>query len=1056
MTQPCDCCEGPRVLTPLPTENRPGLSQLSYRIGTHATFFETMQTRLSSSDYPEVAALRTRETSDPSIALLDAWATVGDVLTFYQERIANEGYLRTATERRSVLELARLIRYALRPGVAASVYLAYSIDKDAAPVEIPKGARANSVPAPGEQMQSFETADPLTAHVEWNQIKPRSSQPQTKDVIAKNGLYLQGTATNLKTNDPLLVDFGGSGGLRFFHIESVTPDADNKRTNVVLRGLAAAQPASETAASIAARYGAVENFGVSGDAAMTKRVLAVMNAVASAESSGPQALATHLAQAALPALRRELQTARDSHFTRLAPWIEGLTSEFEAIRRRAAADTRAATAAVGPNIDEIAILGGVIDKLKLPPSLPPAGPKQLQRDIVATYGQRADTIPRLLTTLQPSLRDTFYTSWKNLPPPETSNIAVYALRVAAAPFGHNAPLRQTGFDSDNKRAIMGEWEINDPWNIPPQITSSAARSAGGASESATSAPTDYQNPQDLYLDNDYDIAPDSAIVVEKPDEPDKPIIVKSADGLERRSLAAYGLSGKTLKIMLPKGTSWITDADSFSTVRRTRVFAGSEMLDLAEETVNEEVAGSEIELDNLYAGLEPGRWLIIAGERSDIKAGSDVVGGVKAAELVMIAAVEQKLKLLDDGSPLPGDQIHTFVTLAKPLAYRYRRDTVTIYGNVVRATHGETRQEVLGSGDAAAAFQQFALKQPPLTYVSASTLSGVASTLAVRVNDIEWHEADNLSALGPNDRKFITRTNDDARTLVIFGNGEHGARPPTGQENLKAAYRNGIGKPGNVKAGQITLLSTRPLGVKDVINPIRASGGADKEGLDSARRNAPVAVMALDRLVSTQDYADFARTFAGVGKAAAVRLTDGRRQVVQVTIAGSDDIPIETTSDLYRNLYDALHRFGDPYLPVNLAVRDRLALVVSARVRIDPDYQWDALEPKIRAAMLDAFGFSRLELGEDLLLSDAIKMIQGLRGVIYVDVDIFDAISEAALLAGFTAPAAGSLTLKDRIAIEPGRVLSSSPGQPRQLAAAQIAYLAPEVPDTLILQELHP
>ena len=45
-----------------------------------------------------------------------------DVLTFYQERIANEGYLRTATERRSMLELARAIGYELSPGVAASTY----------------------------------------------------------------------------------------------------------------------------------------------------------------------------------------------------------------------------------------------------------------------------------------------------------------------------------------------------------------------------------------------------------------------------------------------------------------------------------------------------------------------------------------------------------------------------------------------------------------------------------------------------------------------------------------------------------------------------------------------------------------------------------------------------------------------------------------------------------------------------------------------------------------------------------------------------------------------
>ena len=50
------------------------------------------------------------------------------MLTFYQERIANEGYLRTATERRSVLELARLVGYQLAARrVAASVYLAYTL-----------------------------------------------------------------------------------------------------------------------------------------------------------------------------------------------------------------------------------------------------------------------------------------------------------------------------------------------------------------------------------------------------------------------------------------------------------------------------------------------------------------------------------------------------------------------------------------------------------------------------------------------------------------------------------------------------------------------------------------------------------------------------------------------------------------------------------------------------------------------------------------------------------------------------------------------------------------
>src|SRR5947208_9469024 len=92
-------------------------------------FLESTLGRLSSQKFPELAALKTRNPADPAIALLDSWATVADVLTFYQERIANEGFLRTATERRSVLELTRQIGYELAPGVAASVLLAFTVEE---------------------------------------------------------------------------------------------------------------------------------------------------------------------------------------------------------------------------------------------------------------------------------------------------------------------------------------------------------------------------------------------------------------------------------------------------------------------------------------------------------------------------------------------------------------------------------------------------------------------------------------------------------------------------------------------------------------------------------------------------------------------------------------------------------------------------------------------------------------------------------------------------------------------------------------------------------------
>ena len=89
-----------------------------------------------------------------------------DVLTFYQERIANEGFLRTALERRSLLELARLIGYELSPGVSASTYLSFTLDdKEGSPEEvtIAGGTRAQSVPGQDELPQTFETSDDLLA-----------------------------------------------------------------------------------------------------------------------------------------------------------------------------------------------------------------------------------------------------------------------------------------------------------------------------------------------------------------------------------------------------------------------------------------------------------------------------------------------------------------------------------------------------------------------------------------------------------------------------------------------------------------------------------------------------------------------------------------------------------------------------------------------------------------------------------------------------------------------------------------------------------------------------
>src|SRR5262249_59336442 len=114
-------------------------------------------------------------------------------------------------------------------------------------------------------------------------------------------------------------------------------------------------------------------------------------------------------------------------------------------------------------------------------------------------------------------------------------------------------------------------------------------------------------------------------------------------------------------------------------------------------------------------------------------------------------------------------------------------------------------------------------------------------------------------------------------------------------------------------------------------------------GRARARRNAPLGTLTLDRLVSVSDYAAFARTFAGIGKAEAIELALGRR-FIHLTVAGSDDLPLAPESELLINLRQALARAGDPREPVQIDPRERILLVLQAGVRIDPDYQWPDID----------------------------------------------------------------------------------------------------------------
>ena len=214
------------ALTPtIISANRPGLDLLRYRVGTHNTFFDTMKARLAMMEVVATGAdgqtlesfrplegLTTRATSDPAIAMLGGWAMVGDVLTFYQERIANEGYLRTATERRSVLELARLVGLHAPPGGgidgsgvhAGGFRRSYRWNSGRLPFAEHSGSgRATAVVRDKRSTRG--------AHgVEQLEIRHHRPQNVTLDNVPWARSHLRGriAVSNLKKGDQLLFVFG--------------------------------------------------------------------------------------------------------------------------------------------------------------------------------------------------------------------------------------------------------------------------------------------------------------------------------------------------------------------------------------------------------------------------------------------------------------------------------------------------------------------------------------------------------------------------------------------------------------------------------------------------------------------------------------------------------------------------------------------------------------------------------------------------------------------------------------------------------------------------------
>ena len=859
----CGCCAGVAVQTPQGEENRAGLPAIAYRTGVWGTFKNSMLARLSSADYPALAGLKTRDDDDFSIAFVDASAMMLDVLTFYQERLANESYLRTATQLPSLMGLSRLIGYQPSPGVAASTYLAFTIraatgapdDPTTEATTIPAGTTVQNVPPQGQTPRTFETSSDILAKADWNALPVQTGAPW-KPARGQKSIYLVGTSTQLNPGDAILI----------IRDDSAKPPYTTNQWDV--RILSAVEPDGATGRTRVSWSKALGD----GDAGPAPKVYALRQraSIFGYNAVNPLLLAPKTVKALTnanqiagspPDWRFDVDTIADPTFT--SPlW---LSSE-------SVLDLDAVYGKLTP--------GGWIVLIS-----PDAGHGESPSGTVNLYGiESITTISRSAFGVSAKVSRLSLDNHQGLATficgARTSSAFVQseALAVAEQPLDH--PLYGAQIDLDIVR------------NDLAGVTAVAISGKRQKLAVKAGAPT----------------------LIFVPDDQSPQVTLIAGD--------VVALTQPPNQVLRPNGS--------------TPNWSGqSGKLTLA-------VADSNNRTGTIQASL------------TDFTLASSSASDPTVQEYVGVSSIATV------NSPFP----HSRLALAKRLINCYDRATTSVNANVGPATAGASVTELLGSGSASTPNQTFTLKQAPLTYVSAQTTTGRQSTLVVRANGVAWTEEPTLYQQPPNAQVFRTVNGPGGVTKIDFGDGVEGATLPTGQNNIMASYRVGLGAAGNVAAATITTLVDRPPGVSAVVNPLAASGGQDAQSVNDIRTSAPLTVITLGRAVSIEDYQIIAETYAGIAKASALWIPSGQYRGVFITVAAAGGEALPQGSQTLVNLVATLQNFGNP----NVAIFPQSFLETIFRIKadltIDPAYDAGAVRAAVTTALYATYSFNARGFGQ--------------------------------------------------------------------------------------------
>lgn len=266
-------------------------------------------------------------------------------------------------------------------------------------------------------------------------------------------------------------------------------------------------------------------------------------------------------------------------------------------------------------------------------------------------------------------------------------------------------------------------------------------------------------------------------------------------------------------------------------------------------------------------------------------------------------------------------------------------------------------------------------------------------TIQIWVNDILWTSVDDLLLAGPNDQVYSTSQDDQGYTYVTFGDNTSGAIPPNGFV-ITYTYRVGWGSLGNLPAGSITTVTSSIPGLSiensaDVQGETISSattGGADPEGIEQIRTNAPKVFNTQSRAITAQDYADLALNVPGVVAANAVI---GNYTTATLYILGPDGgLPNSSLIDATQK-YMSNKTLAGVSLTVSsptLVSLDVGTTGTGAVIQVLPTYSQSQVQTSVSAALSNFFSPANSSFGELVTVADLYAVAMAVPGVQYITI----------------------------------------------------------------------